>query len=279
MEIVRAYVDNGAMKGGLTRWGPRRVRCLRTLGDVEEPIDCVVKYRRAGDAAAASTAATVSELICGRLLEAAEIPTLSRRLVHADGAFVASCNEKLPYEIVPGDHFGSVHIIDVEDGPPPSLAHVSNCQRLIDIWAFDTLVCNIDRAVDGNMLIRPTNQELVAADQSDCFGGAVSFADGTWRAKLSANRAAPTVSFIIEAIFKAGAMTALSESIARVRGSLRQIGKAFEDVPSAWWSEIGTTPKEIDHALGARADRLERILDVEMYAGMVDATRGGISVV
>ena len=56
-------------------------------------------------------------------------------------------------------------------------------QELVDLWAFGSWLCNIDRELEGNILLAlsPDGRfRLVAADQSDCLGGSGRFADGSW---------------------------------------------------------------------------------------------------
>ena len=181
MKTVHAYRDNGWMSR-LTRWKPRRVYCAEDANHRDEPgIEHVVKFRQGKIGAAA----LISEVLCGGLLAAGGVPALDGRLVAVSPHFAASCATKteIPYVIQAGLHFGTVLRPDVENGPPFRIDDLADPQELVDLWAFDSWLCNIDRELEGNILLAlsPDGRfRLVAADQSDCLGGSGRFADGSW---------------------------------------------------------------------------------------------------
>ena len=69
------------------------------------------------------------------------------------------------------------------------------------------LVCNLDRNVWGNILLKPVGRSgklrLIAADQSDCFCGSGVFADGSWRTRMQRERAVGP-KLLIEAVASTG---------------------------------------------------------------------------
>jgi hypothetical protein len=117
--VVHAYRDDGPMST-LTKWKPRRVECTSTPDHQTIPGQMfVVKYACTNEGCACA----ISELLCTQLLARAGIQTLSPCIVRVNPGFAASCNMKsdFPYPIKEGDHFGTKHLENVEDGPPPSL--------------------------------------------------------------------------------------------------------------------------------------------------------------
>jgi hypothetical protein len=167
----------------VTRWKPRRVFCTEQPNPPEGPgVEHVVKFRQGK----AGTGALTSEVVCGWLLKAGSVPVLDGRLVHASDRFAASCKTKaeIPYPIEAGLHFGTVWRPDLQAGPPLRIEDLASPQELVDLWVFDSWFCTTDRSVYGNILLSHAGggkYHLVAADQSDGFGGARRLADGSWK--------------------------------------------------------------------------------------------------
>jgi len=116
VRTVYAHHDNGPMSR-LTRWKPWRVFCTDEPGAGHaDAVEHVVKFRQGP----VGTAALISEVVCGHLLEAGGVATLDRRLVSVDSAFAESCRTQgtLPYPVEVGLHFGMVYRPDLQAGPP-----------------------------------------------------------------------------------------------------------------------------------------------------------------
>lgn len=272
-KTVFAYRDDGPM-ATLTRWQPRRIACTEHPDHRDRPgVLHVVKFRQAKPEGAA---ALISELLCTQLLAAGGVLVLDARIVEVSRQFAASCVTKpeIPYTIEPGRHFGTVLCQDVDDGPPLDIDVVANPQDVVDIWAFDSWFCNIDRNTHGNTLLTPERGgrfRLIAADQSDCFGGATRFADGSWRDVLSVDHSAETVELWQTAIFNAGGARSLHDAIAKVRSACEEL----DSVPKEWWKMAGVDPRLIGRALERRSHRLGDILKVKQWEGLDDATKDG----
>ena len=276
MQTVYAYRDDGWMSRR-TRWRPRRVLCTELADHSDKPgVTYVVKFRQGR----VGTAALISELVCTKLLAAGGVLVLDPRLVHVSREFAASYVTKaeIPYTIEVGLHFGTVLLSAVEDGPPPNVEVVAEPQDVVDIWAFDSWFCNIDRNNHGNLLLSGGEHgrfRLIAADQSDCFCGAGYFADGSWRKKFETSRPAETVQFWQAAIVNAGGVAALQSAVAKVRAASSRVDEAIAAVPPAWWKLAGVDPRLIKGALDARLRRLPDILRIEQWEGLDDVIKDG----
>jgi hypothetical protein len=123
--------------------------------------------------------------------------------------------------------------------------------------------------------VLPCAVVLIAADQSDGFGGAVTFADGTWKKRLQKDTPAECLEFLDRAILDAGAAEALRTSLQKVELARKEIQTAIDSVPTDWWQRTGIVPDEVKEALEQRSRRLAVILDVKKWEGVDDATRGG----
>jgi hypothetical protein len=261
--------------GVLSRWRPRRVFCTERADHADRPGTLHVAKFRQGPV---GTAALICEVVCGHLLQAGGLRVLERRLVSVSVGFALAfnVNPDRPYEIDPGLHFGTVLRTDVVDGPPLNLADLADPQELLDIWAFDSLFCTTDRTVTGNLLLEydgAGKAHLIAADQSDGFGGAGRFADGSWRTVLNASKAAETVPFYQAAILHCGAQ-GLEQAIAKVQQAMNQVDAALQEVPPAWWPQGHIDPQEVRDGLDRRSRRLNDILNLKTWQGLGDDTQG-----
>ncbi len=137
MDKVYAYRDDGPMME-VSRWKPRKIVCTSNLDHSDKPgNEHVVKLSQGPVGAAAQ----ISEVVCTGLLAARGVATLEMKGVHVGFGFAASYDD-----VAPGVYFGSVLLLDVINGPPPSKVHCADPQELVDIWAFDSWYCNIDPA-------------------------------------------------------------------------------------------------------------------------------------
>lgn len=276
MQTVHAYRDNGPMST-VSRWKPRRVFCSERQNQSEFPaVEHVVKFRQGK----AGTGALISEVVCGQLLRAGDVLVLDARLVYASEGFAASCKtkEEIPYIIDAGLHFGTIWRPDLQAGPPLRIEELANPQELVDLWVFDCWFCTTDRSVYGNILLEHIGggkYHLVAADQSDGFGGAGRLADGSWKKCLQEPKAAETLNFLDRAIYDGGGSSALKIAVAKVEQSAKMLQEVVDQVPQAWWSEVDIGPREIKDALEQRLDKLDTILDLKKWEGLDHATQGG----
>jgi hypothetical protein len=113
------------------------------------------------------------------------------------------------------------------------------------------------------------------ANQSDCFGGAGRFADGTWKRVLAEHGAAETVSFWQRVVFDCGGASALRSAVAKVRQAARGLGDVLAAVPSAWWTEAQIDPREVQAELEQRLPRLEEIINIQQWEGLSHDIQGG----
>jgi hypothetical protein len=205
---------------------------------------------------------------------------LDARLVDVSPDFAASYATKteIPYTIEAGVHFATVLRSDVENGPPPSIDFVEQPQEVVDIWAFDSWLCNIDRNTDGNLLLCPAKGgkfRLIAADQSDCFGGARCFADGSWQEVLQGRGPAETVHFWQAAIMDAGGAAALYEAV----GKVRRAGCCVDEAVAACVSRLvghGWDRRPCDRQCSGRETPTpEDILNIKQWEGLDNDIKGG----
>jgi hypothetical protein len=185
LPIVFAHRDKGIL-GQMTRWKPRLVSCSGREDHREaKGTDYVAKYRRPDPE---SAAALISEVVCYTLLRAMRVRTLEAALVSVSPALALSYtrDDSVNYEILPGLHFGTVYRHDFQPADPELWdqgfwEQLADPAELIQIWAADCWLMNLDREVFGNVLLDPGKigkWHLVPADQSDCFLGAGVFANG-----------------------------------------------------------------------------------------------------
>lgn len=276
MQTVFAYRDSGWMSSR-SRWKPRRIFCTEHPDHRDQPgREHVVKFRQGK----AGTAALISEVLCTQLLAAGGVSVLDARLVEVSGGFAASYVTKteVPYSIEVGPHFGTLYRHDVENGPPLNLAKLAKPQEVVDIWAFDSWLCNIDRNTYGNILLahdRGGMFLLIAADQSDCFGGSGCLADGSWDGILRTRGPAKSVAFWQEAIYAAGGKVAIQAAMDRVKLAEKQLDGAIRSVPRSWWQTVGLDSRHVTRAMAERRRRLPEILNLRVWEGLSDAINGG----
>lgn len=148
---VYAYRDHGPIMEA-ARWKPRKVYCTQEPDHSDQPgVLCVVKLCQGLEGAAAM----ISEVVCRGIFQSGGIRVLDAKLVHASENFASSWRSTpgMPFEICAGLYFGTTHRGDVIAGPPPAFADVREPQEIVDIWVFDSWVCNLDRTTEGNLLM------------------------------------------------------------------------------------------------------------------------------
>ena len=106
-------------------------------------------------------AALISEVVSHALLERPQLRTLSVALVHVNAAVARLyANRRLvDYEVLEGQHFGTVYRPDLEPADPRTWTPVfweslANPAELAALWAADSWLMNLDRAVSGNILLK-----------------------------------------------------------------------------------------------------------------------------
>lgn len=264
---------------GPTRWQPRKTVCTQTREHTDLPgVLHVVKFCQGQIGAAAM----ISEVICHELYRAGGMHVLDAVIVEASEAFATGWNETLgtglidgvpepPIRIVAGSYFGTVYISGVYDGPLASIEDVEKPEHLVLIWVFDCLVCNIDRAVRGNLILMPWGKDrkfrLIAADHSDCFCGSTEFSTGTWR-ELMIQRTRVGGVLVPEAIQASGGEDGLLLAIQTARYALGGgLGEAFDHVPQEWWNFAHILPEQVEETLWNRLDALPRLIDTGFWRG------------
>ena len=261
IRLVHAYRDDGPMSV-LTKWKPRKVECTKTAEHSDIPGEMfVVKYASSKE----GSACAISELVCTQLLAGIGLRTLEPSIVRVSQGFAASCNFKsdFPYAIKEGDHYGTQLVTRVADGPPTALDDLNDPWQLVLLWVADTWIGNIDRERQGNTLLSLASGgrfHLIAADQSDCFGGTSNFVDGQFSARFAKQGKAPAPKPLVAAIAKSGGRSAVAEAVRRVRNATDQVSAALSSVPAQWWRESGISPGFVLSALMARAEGLDSII-------------------
>jgi len=214
-------------------------------------------------------------------LSAAAIPTLDRRLVAVSREFSISCQSKqeIPYTVEHGLHFGSVLLRNAESGPPHRIESLQNPQEIVDLWVFDSWVCNIDRATEGNTLLSLGDGgrfHVIACDQSDCFGGAARMADGSWKRSLMDHGPAESVWFLDRAIMDCGGAQSLQMALKKVDTARQHLDAALNEVPREWRKLAGLSPAEMRNGLDQRYRRLAEIINLKLWEGLENDTKGGL---
>lgn len=99
----------------------------------------------------------ISEVVCRELFRAAGVYVLDALVVEASANFAASWNStpNMSVQISGGQYFGTRHRTDVMSGPPSAFADLEHPEQLLRIWVLDSLVCNLDRKNEGNILLQP----------------------------------------------------------------------------------------------------------------------------
>lgn len=267
LPIIYAYRDDGSVLGVPTRWKPRRVFCTNQPDHSDAPgIRYVVKYRR-GEAA--SAAACISEVVCYFLLRELGIRTLDAALARVSPEMARSYHktENLGYNVDIGVHFCTLFREDSESGPPPLWEILADPEELIAIWVADCWLMNLDRATEGNtrlVLGAGGRFHLLAADQSDCFLGSVSFADGSCFDRSKDFYSAPFPDkndFVQRTVLDIGCerLHTTIQAISQVKSRLAGV---MQLVPAGWWRQANIAPDAVVGCLTERADRMKTIVDI-----------------
>jgi hypothetical protein len=237
--------------GMRTRWRPILMACFFE-GAEEELLPCVVKARR-HEQLPESTAACVSELVCGILLRSTEIECVQPLLVEISADLSGDLREQFGYTPVEGLHYCSRYI-EPAVTRAPSNAVLANSSDFAGIWYFDNWVRNDDRNNDGNLLfVYRGGWRAVAVDHSDCFGGSGRLANdalsGYALKWTGAVRTAPEFAELIRPVLSQGLR---DMGRAKVRPARAAVAAALGAVPDEWWRDIQNGPAEIEAFLERR---------------------------
>ena len=282
LPTVYAYQDAGVLVAG-TRWEPRRVFCTRTANHRDAPGQLhVVKFRRTGDPA--SAAASISEVVCHVLLNALGVRTFAAAFVRVSVSMARryARHPDVGYSIPAGLHFGTVYrpdviFVDPLRAAPLSWDVLADPSELIAIWAADSWLMNLDRAVYGNLILEPGaagKWHLLAADQSDCFLGAGALADGSCFERASGHGAAAYLPLLEQAFLQVGVVP-LRAIARRIAGTGEMLATAVARVPEEWWQEAKIAPQAVADCLAERAGRIDAIVQLEHWEELTRATEGG----
>jgi hypothetical protein len=171
-------------------------------------------------------------------------------------------------ESSPSEYFGTLYLEDVLTGPASEADSLDDLREIVLIWVVDALVCNLDRNVWGNVLLKPVGRSgklrLIAADQSDCFCGSGVFADGSWRTRMQ-QQPAIGPALLIEAVAATGGQVGIHRAIEITARALKGIAPAFDQVPAAWWARASINPDQIEEVLSNRLRALPNLLDIEKW--------------
>ncbi len=265
LDTVYAYRDDRSM--GPTRWKARKIFCTENDQHQDAPGQAyVAKFCQGRDGAAAM----ISEVLCAAMYRAVGVRVLDPVVIHVLPSFAESWNgtSNPDQAIAAGPYFGTRYLHDVMAGPPTSAQQVDSLGDLLDIWVLDSWVCNIDRLVPGNVLLklgRNQKWQVIASDQSDCFCGASSFGRANWSEGFVARGASEGI-FVTEAIAAASGRAGLQVRIEKCRQALQSFGAGVDQVPPEWWERAQIEdPEQIEQALNLRLDRMQQVLSVEHY--------------
>ncbi len=273
LPVVYADHDDG-FKSALSRWRPRLVRCTEAPDHSDRPgCQYVVKLRYSDDA----TAAAISETVSLWLLRAMGLQTLEAVLVVLSPQFAQSLRDvgAVDMPVLPGPHFGTRHVIEAVAGPPTQFDDLQTPSDLVSIWAFDTWVANMDRHHYGNLLLLPasnTTYDLVACDQSDCFGGAQRLASGQLGEVSRWHRPAECSPLTLRAVLDGGGPTAIAGAIERVRRAAETIPEAVGAVPEKWWGHVRADPEAIKRFLRTRGAMLRDVFSRHEWGDLGDVS-------
>jgi len=280
LPLVDATSDGGLLLKG-TRWEPRRVLCTRRVDPSGMLIEYIVKYHRPGPVGAA---AVISEVVCHALLRGLQLGTLEAALVMVSRACARLYGEKAltEYEVQEGAHFGTIYRPDVEPADPRVWSstfaeNLADPTGMVALWAADSWLMNLDRVVLGNILMEVDLQgkvHLIAADQSDCFLGANSLADGSCFARSAQHGAAPYLP-LVEQVLVQGGTRRLRATVDRVEGMEDDVQRAVQLVPADWWRQASISPWAVADCLLGRANRLGRIVELAQWEEVSRAIEGG----
>ena len=138
---------------------------------------------------------------------------------------------------------------------------------------------NLDRSTEGNTRLVPDAQgqfHLLAADQSDCFLGSTSFADGSYLTREKGCKAAPypdKKNFVERAVVEFGC-SGLYDTLHDISQVTLKLPEIMQLVPDDWWRQANMQPNALVNCLTQRANRMREIVDVEKWEGLGDAANG-----
>lgn len=246
----------------------------------------VVKYRRLNNPA--SNAAAISEVVSHALLKMIGLRTLDAALVEISPELAVAYARSglLDRAIDGGLHFGTrfrSDFVPVDFAPIPSVPtweQMARPEELIAIWAADTWLMNLDREVFGNILMEPEGNgsvwHLIPADQSDCFLGAGSLADGSYQARSLTRGPAPYLPMLERALYEKGPEP-LQRMVRQIGEAKGRITEATALVPQDWWDKSGVKPGELTNCLHQRADRIHTLVELAKWKGIPHGPDGDIT--
>jgi hypothetical protein len=273
-----AVKDDGSIVDVETRWSPRKVLCQSPEGDIKH---YAVKYRRDKE----STAAAISEIVGHGILQILGVTTLEPAVIEATEALAQSyrATGDITYNIFVGEHFGTLLRLDfnpVELDAPGSLLfeQIAHAEDIVRLYVADSWLMNLDRGVFGNVLLELTNAgkwRIIAADQSDCFLGARSLADGSYISRSKTHGSAALLPGLTEQALLTLGTKVLDAAIRRVRIGVPRLQGVLNNVPRAWWNDAGIEASDILNVLTNRADHIHGIVRYDHWKGLSDAAQGG----
>ncbi len=230
--------------GTRTRWRPILMACF-SEDAAEELFPCVVKARR-HEQLGESTAACVSELICGTLLRSTEIECVKPIMVEISADLAGDLSREFGYTPVEGLHFGS-HYVHPAVSRVPLAADLRNPSDLAGIWYFDNWVYNIDRSSAGNLIFTQRGDwRVVAVDHSDCFGGSGRLASDDLRSRALKWTDPVEAGTGFPDLLGPGVAAALRDTgRAMVRPARAAVEPALHAIPAEWWEALANGPADI----------------------------------
>jgi hypothetical protein len=121
---------------------------------------------------------------------------------------------------------------------------------------------------EGNSLLVPLGEgkyDLFAVDQSDCFGGAGCFSNGSWQRAMQTRGKAEDAGCLSEAIFDCGGPEAVEGALKRADVAYSSLDSIVGEVPEVLWRESGITPPLVREELERRYRRLRPIVDPQSW--------------
>lgn len=278
---VYVYRDLGPILPGIpTRWSPRKTECDKSSDHLaSDRVIIMVKYRRDNDSMSlrSSTAMSISELLCALFIKNIGLECFEPVMVHVNDHYALSCrhDSSFSYTVIPGLHYGSIFVDDLSPAPEKVYDILERPDDLLRLWVLDSWLYNIDRATYGNAMLRKFNGKniLIAADQSDCFGGAISFSDDSFYSKNSC-RCVDQLKDFGRIILDYG-VDSMHDTADKIRYCVLNIQKYMDIVPNQWWIDSQIDKDHVMEYLSIRSDKLADICDFRRWEGAQDAIRGG----
>jgi hypothetical protein len=171
-------------------------------------------------------------------------------------------------QIAAGKHFGTALETDVESGPPIAIDQLSEPEDLVLLWVADTWLGNIDRANEGNILLQHAGGgkfHVIAADQSDCFGGTTEFISRHFPINFRKLGKANAPKILASAIWRAGGKKPILRAIEKAIDTVSTIPEILASVPEEWWHGASVDPGALEKALVARSEDLDSIIQPRMW--------------